>query len=227
MARWTVIALLALLAAACADVPAITPVDGPSAGDIADACRRPYISGRWQFTHAIAARAEGGRIDRLLGVAVVDSGARTVDAVLMTVEGLSVLQARWDGALSVSRALPPFDRRSLAEGLMADMRLLFFPPIEPPSAVGTTSAGLPVCRYAQAEGTTLDVVSDDGRGWELHVYDPHGRQTRSVRARDLEGPPGGRAPLPEKVDLTATGPYAYHLSLELISAEKVSAPPAP
>lgn len=227
MGRWTAIAALALLVTACAGLPAITPVDDPAGDGIAEACRRPYAKGVWQFTHAISARAEGGRIDRLLGAALIDSEARTIDAVLMTLEGLSVLEARWDGALSVPRALPPFDRRSLAEGLMADMRLLFFAPEQPPTAVGRAGSGLPVCRYAQPDGTTLDVVVDGGRGWELHVYDSHGRQTRNVRAGDLNGPPGGRAPLPKRLELTATGPYAYRLTLDLVSAEKVNATPAP
>ena len=221
MERFSAMIAMMLLVAACARLPVIPPLSGRTAETVADSCRMPYAAGSWQFVHALSSEADGARLDRLIGVSVIDTRIRTADAALMTVEGMLVFAAQWNKTLSVSRALPPFDSRQLAEGLMADIRFLFFPPQGHPAAVGQTRGGLPTCRYITAENTTVDVIIDPQRGWEVHRYDPRGRRTRTVKARDLSFPTPEGPPLARKIELTAAGTTTYLLKMDLISAEPI------
>ncbi len=221
MGRWGLQGALLALLVACAHLPAIDPPPPGEAAAAAALCRTPYPSSPWQFVHAVSAQTPGGRPERLIGVCVVDPGAGTLEAALMTAEGFVVFSGAWDGALEIFRALPPFDAPRFAQGLMADLRLLFFAPEGPPAAVGRTPAGLPVCRYARGDGSGVDVIVPAGRGWEIRAYGPRGRPIRTVAARGSTAAATGSAILPADIEITAHGPNGYRLSLSLISAEAI------
>jgi hypothetical protein len=176
----------------------------------------------WRFVHAISAETESRSLNRLIGVSALDPKNRTIAAVLMTIEGLVVFAARWEGRLTVSRALPPFDNPDFAEGLMADIRLLLFSPAGPSAAIGRNAGGFPICRYKEKDGASVDVVVHDGRGWEINRYDSGGKRTRSATAHDLTGPAGATR-VAGRMALTAYGRSRYRLTLELISAQPTDA----
>ena len=62
----------------------------------------------------------------MLGVVSLDPEANTVECALLSIEGLRLFEAHDDGTLTTRRALPPFDRPALANGMMQDIRLIFF-----------------------------------------------------------------------------------------------------
>lgn len=215
---FTVLAAALTMAAACARLPEVLPAPADR-GVTAARCETPFAAAAWRFVHAISAEMPGGRLDQLIGVSVIDPGTGTVDAVLMTLEGLVVFSARAEDKVSVSRALPPFDRPHLADGLMADVRLLLLAPGGTLSDVGQTAEGHPVCRYAEKSGSTLDVVVENNRGWKIIRYDSRGTPIRTARGLDLPpAPPTGFRPA-QKIELTAHGKPGYQLTLTLISAE--------
>jgi hypothetical protein len=221
MQRWSILGAAALLLAACTRTPVIDPMPPADALAAAALCRTPFVKGPLELVHAVRADLPGRGTARLIGVSVVDPGPRTIQAALLTIEGIVLFAASWDGGLKVTRALPPFDKALFADGLLADIRLLFFPLPEPPTSVGRTADGLPVCRYTETDGTIVDVTVAAGRGWEISRYDPEGRPTRTVKARNpaTVGPEGNS--VAGQMELSAPGRSGYRLTLDLIAAQPV------
>jgi hypothetical protein len=216
-ARRLPVALLLCLLASCAGLPPVTPGgDALRAGaDEAFAPGTVFPEGRWQLLHAIQAELPGGRTLVMLGLTVMSSTGRSCRSVLMTLEGFVVFDGEHDGRLTVHRALPPFDSPHFAEGLMEDIRLVFFAPEGPVVATGTLPDGGAVRRHRLPDGGTVDVELLPGADWRIRRYDASEVLTRTVRARHgLKDQHG----FPEAVELTATGGQDYRLTLTLLEA---------
>ena len=226
-----------MLLAACAGTrPEPLPRMTASTPDLAAGrCAALFPQGRWQMIHAIDFRLADGTSGNALGVLILDG--RSLSCALMTVEGLTLFEARSAEAevLEVLRALPPFDNREFASGLMRDVRTLFQ---SPPGLgqYGTLVDGTPVCRY-NAGQTITDILPQADGCWQLFTYDEQSslrtdgclpadprrehRQTRAIAARSCERI--GEAILPRRLDLSGFAPSAYTLNLRLLSAEPLPA----
>jgi len=195
-------------------------------GLAADRCAAFFPKGRWQMVHAIHFRLADGAVGNALGVATLDG--RSVTCALMTVEGLTLFAARSPdkGPLEVVRALPPFDGRAFAEGLIADVRTLFLPPAGAVS-LGRLADGSELCRFI-ADQEITDVIPDQDGCFQLATYAPPAsgadapRRTRTLVARGCR--PAGDSLIPGDATLTGHGPAGYTLKLHLLSAEPL--PPA-
>ena len=120
----------------------------------------------------------------MLGLTVMSSPAAERRSVLMTLEGFVVFDGEYDGRLTVHRALPPFDSPHFADGLMEDIRLVFFEPEGPVVARGTLRTGGPVRRYRLPDGGTVDVELLPGATGESGATTPpKGSPARCGRAR--------------------------------------------
>lgn len=210
------------LTAACSRLPEIKPAAGDLRYDLSKKCRAIFPQDKWQFTHAIEAAYPGGGEKLLMGVTVVDASRRTIDAVLMTVEGMVLLQARLDTTLHVQRVLPPFDREGFAAGLLADTRLIFMAPDAESVQTGAIKASAktdaqPGCRYQGDDGMITDILPGTGNDWRIARYNQRGSLTRTVSARTA----GGQVEFPGRMRLTAPGPAGYTLKLKLIDAVQV------
>jgi hypothetical protein len=209
-----------MIGAACARTPASTIVSGE--GISPDDCATGFPPGRWQVTHSLVVTAPFGNTAQLIGVSVVDAKARRFDCALMTIEGLILFSGRYDGHAVVDRALPPMDRRGFAEGLMSDLKLIFFPPSAPLLGAVRTTDGNRICRYGRPGGprTDLKLTTD---GWELLSYGEGSRLERTLRAvyQPMPPPPGGR--FADHVILEAHGAGGY--TIDLVLLEAVPLPP--
>lgn len=211
-------ALLLLLLASCAGLPSITPRDDTGrigTGDALGGAHRGFPDGRWQVLHAIRAEMADGRALVMMGLTLMSARDRTHRSVLLTLEGFVVFDAEYDGRLTVHRALPPFDSPHFAEGLMADIRLVFFEPDGPVVASGTLKGGGAVRRHRLPDGGTVDLELLPGDDWRIRRYDPSGTLTRTVRATHGRGDQNG---FPQTVELTAAGGQDYRLTMTLIEA---------
>jgi hypothetical protein len=138
---------------------------------------------------------------------------------MMTVEGLVLFDARYDGQIVIHRALPPFDSMTFARGLIDDIRLIFFPPNGPLIASGTSEDGALICRYRADRGMMVDIVIHEAHVWEIRQYDHNARLIRSLKADPgSRGTAGRQNPIPVRLELTAFGPSEYALTLDLIEA---------
>jgi len=217
MKRTLILAFFSLVLFSCHSLPEITPT-GHTARSNGTDCDAVYPRQPWRMVHTIKTAFPGRHEGVMVGVVALEPETKTVECALLSIEGLRLFEAHDDGHLTVRRALPPFDRPSLAEGMMADIRLLFFAPDRPPLVNGTLPSGNQVCRYACPDGY-LDVMPRTADGVDLKRYDRHFRLTRQVTITRChpEGAPG-KEPIPCRIRLEAFHPAEYRLDLELIEA---------
>ncbi len=225
------------LLSSCSAIPRLRPASPPEASRLLDRCRARFPTGAWQVVHTIEFRLPLGKRSALLGVVTGDSGRGSVRLVAMAPEGMTLLDVTSGrGTTQVSRAVEPFTRRSLVEGMVRDVRLMFLLPSGQARA-GHLSGGAEVCRWRLADGATVDVVLGQARakgpkrgpkrgqkpgpaaGWELRRYDPKGRLSRSVRCQGQV-----RSGFTTRVELRAHETVGYTLALRLL---RVTAPLRP
>jgi hypothetical protein len=204
-----------LLALSCAILPKIVPVTGADPSGPAEGCNRIFPAGKWQLLHSIEADLPGGRNSVMMGLTVLSSRLRSNRSVIMSLEGFVVFDGEFNQGLKVHRALPPFDSPGFAEGLMEDIRLIFFKPEGPAAECGILTDGSTVCRYKNPDGGVVDIVFRSTGTCEALRYDRKQRLTRIVRipvdARSAAG-------LPQTIELTAQGKQAYKLVMTLLEA---------
>jgi len=215
MKRGLIPAVFMICLAACAHLPQIQPDVSSATAQQVRRCRTLFPQGRWQLYHAIEATVPGGTKTTLTGVSVLSSETHNVEWALMTIEGLVLFSGRYDGTLTVRRALAPFDRPGFAQGLVDDLRLLFFTPQAPLSVTGRGVQGGHVCRFGTPAQATDIVVKDDG-SWEARQYDDGQRLVRSLKAENITLVAGHR--FAKHLMLKNHGLLGYQLELRLLEA---------
>lgn len=209
--------LMALLASVtgCAQLPKIQPdsdlLPVPARYD----CQNPFPHGRWQLYHIIEATVPGGQKRALTGVSVISSKDRSIRWALMTVEGFVLFSGRYDGTLSIDRAIAPFDRPGFAQGLMNDLMLLFLAPRAPRATTGYLKNGGYVCRYGSPEKTTDIVLEDDGT-WSIRQYTSNHRLSHTVMADEITDV--ADTAFATHLVLKNHGALGYQLELRLVEA---------
>jgi hypothetical protein len=210
-------ALLLLLSsvstAACAHLPALSPVDAESAKSAASRCQQAFPAQPWHATHTIFASLPFGQNSALLGATSAEAGA--LHAVLLSPEGVTLFSGiqRGSDPLRIEHAVPPFDRPEFAASLIADVGNTYLSPAGPPIAVGNYVSGATVCRWLPPGGETTDVeLASDGP----HVIRTfHGaRLSREILL--LGAPDKGFYPL---VVLRVPGTGGYQLEMRLVEHE--------
>lgn len=210
------ILFLALMLAGCARLPEIrTEGDVPSASSVAP-CASIFPQGRWQFVHSIQIQPPVGTEQTVLGVIQLSSQHRTFHCVLMTIEGLVLFEADFDGAVKVLRALPPLDKPGMAEGIVRDISLIFLAPEQPSGTVGFSKDAERICRYPGADLGVEDVALKPDGLWEIRFYNQFHRMTRIVSAMSKDD--SSTCGLPSVVVLKAPGALGYKLKMSLIEA---------
>jgi hypothetical protein len=129
-----------------------------------------------------------------------------------------VFDGEYDQHFAVHRALPPFDSPHFAEGLMDDIRLMFFKPEGSLVGCGVLDNGSAVCRHEIPGGGAIDIEPRADHGWELRRYGPSQRLTRTFSVLPGERHPSG---LPERMELTASGGQTYKLVMTLLEAVRL------
>ena len=217
---WIVLLLL-VLPLGCARLPQILPANLPLEAIPPEcACDRIFPEGEWQLLHAMEATAPGGRKQTILGLSQISSKKRAIHCVVMTLEGMVLFEADYDGTIDVRRAVPPFDKPGIAEGIIEDLRLIFFSPGRPEIETGTLTKHERVCRYLLPGGDAEDIEIDSDRGWTIHKYNRRNRVVRTVRAESA--PDESAHGMPERITLEAPGLTGYRLNLSLIEANPMT-----
>ncbi len=216
-----IVLLLLLLPVACAQLPKIVPAPlSPKAIRPACDCDLIFPRGDWQLLHAIEATVPGGGKQTILGLSQVSSADRTIHCVMMTLEGMVLFEADYNGAIKIERAVPPFDKPGIAEGIIEDLRLIFFAPELPKRQTGTRTRSERVCRYPLPGGGAQDIEIDSDDHWIIQKYNRRNRvirtvQSESERAESAHG-------IPSRITLEAHGLTGYRLHLSLIEATPIT-----
>jgi hypothetical protein len=208
-----------VLILSCSSLPQVYPSGDATDPQAKRVCGGPFPDGEWQLLHSIEATLPGGKKGFLMGLTVISSTKRTARCVIMTVEGFVVFDAEYDKKVSIKRAIAPFDSEDFADGLMADIDLIFFKPAGSITTSGYLKNGAAVCRYQKPDGRMVDIISRAAHNWEIRQYLPDYRLVRTVKCITA-GEPGsaGRKGIADKIELKAHGSPAYALDMELVEA---------
>ena len=218
MKQWLGILLAVALLCACSRLPQIITDPGTAASAFQPACRMPFPRGTWQLQHAIDATVRGRTMGRLIGVMILSAPGRSIQCALMTIEGLVLFSARYDGRLTVERAVDPFDQPGFADGLIDDLTLIFLAP-ETAGRFGRTADGDLICRYPHADHQITDIVVRDPDHWIINRYNDQGRLLRRVSAeREDTAGDAGRSGIARHITLQSRSGSDYRLELTLIEA---------
>jgi hypothetical protein len=227
VAAFFTICLVCLLAA-CSNLPEIRPaVPGLQTG-LRESCKMAFPAGPHRFVHSIEARLPDDSRAMTLGIVKLDPDKGVIHCVIMTIEGFVLFDARYQQTVTVDRAVYPFDSPEFAKSMMADIRLIFFPPNGKIETDGVFSNGLAGCRWRNAEGLAVDLVFKaklngyqaklNGyhrqHGWIIRQYDVSDHLSGQVKAGALN--PEG---IPEKIELSRNKYPGYTLTMTLLQAE--------
>ena len=159
----------------------------------------------------------------MLGLSQISSAHRTAHCVMMTLEGMVLFEADYDGAVDIRRAVPPFDRPGMAQGIIEDLQLIFFAPDHPKNKIGMLPDGMRVCRYALSDGGTQDIGIHNHADWVIHRYNRRNRIVRTIRPEPDQGE--SAQGMPNRIILEAHGLAGYRLNISLLEAEPMSNQP--
>lgn len=217
MKRFFLLTLLSgilLLVVACSGLPRVYPAGDTAQPQIRKACEAVFPRGKWQLLHSIETSLPGGHKGFVMGLTVISSVDETVRCVIMTIEGLVLFDAAYDGRVTVKRAVAPFDAENFARGLVRDIRLIFFKPGVVPDETGRLKNGSATCRYRDSDGHIVDVITRVDGNWEIRQYDQQLRVIRTVKGLR----PGDFPGISKRIELTAAGLSRYVLVMDLVEA---------
>jgi hypothetical protein len=139
----------------------------------------------------------------------------------MTIEGLVVFDALYDGEIIINRAIPPFNSDKFAKGMISDLRLIFFQPEGRCVEAGVSDTSKWICRYQTDKETTVDVVIHFDNRWTIRRYHHH-RLDRAIQAYFGNDPDlTTKNKIPERLELIARGGQGYSLNLKLVEAAPI------
>jgi hypothetical protein len=207
---------MTLLPLACARLPQIRAVEPAAAQRTAAECAAIFPKGAWQFVHAIQFFPPDGSSQTLMGVVRLSSDAQRFHCAMLTIEGLVLFEAEYDGATTILRAVAPLDKPGVAEGMVEDIRLIFFTPEQPCLSAGLSQEQSRRCRYPLSDGGRQDILLAGDGTWQIQRYNPGRRMVRSVAplGREALRPDG----LATGLELKAPGVAGYRLVLRLVEA---------
>jgi len=207
------------LVLSCASLPPLHQAHRPMTVESNQTCQGLYPLGQWQLYHTIEAELPGRQTGFLMGLTVLSSQERSARCVIMTLEGFVVFDARYDGQITIERAVAPFENDAFALGLMADIQLIFFKPLADEISMGALSDNVTVCRHLLPNGNVIDLVNPENNHWETRLYRSNHRVMRIVKSMIKDKPPGeDLTGIADKIELTALGTPGYTLILNLVEA---------
>lgn len=222
MKRVCIPLLLFMLTVSCSTSPIISPVKSLELTRIQNKCNGVFPIGKWLFVHFIEATLPSEKKAFMVGVTQINPEKKIIHCIMMTIEGLVVFDALYDGKIVIKRGVPPFASENFAKGLISDLQLIFFQPEGRCIEIGVSDTGEWICRYQTDEESTVDVVIHFDNSWTIRRYNHH-RLRRTIQAyfgqdSDLLH----KNNIPERMELIARGGHGYFLNLKLVKAEPLA-----
>jgi hypothetical protein len=203
----------------CSHIPNIYPTEITNPNQILEKCRCVFPDNDWHFVHLIEATLSKEHKAFMMGITRISPQSRTIEAVMMTFEGMVLFDAYDNGKIIINRAIPPFDSEFFAQGLMEDIRLIFFQPKEAIVEWGLSDTGKYICRYHGNEETITDVIFEQNDRLTVSSYHRH-RLHREIRfyRGDKQSPPF----IFQRLELIAHRPVKYKMDLNLLESEPLT-----
>jgi hypothetical protein len=204
--------ILCNLTLSCKSLPDIEPFNSAEA----KLGSNFFLDKKYQLTHSIKAELPNGDKALLIGLTLIDPAQKSINAVIMTVEGFILFDVSYkDNTAFINRSMPDLDSSGFAAGLIDDLKLIFFAPDCAETGFGRLE-NKNVTRYKCKEGTVIDVLTDKNMTAEVRKYNSTNSLIRTVNFLSID-----QQGLPEKIELIAHGLFGYSLYMELINVEKL------
>lgn len=216
--RFRILFLAIIFICSCSHLPEIQPVGKPSCKFDQKICSTPFLKGKWQFIHSIQATLPNRKNAFIMGVTNISERTRTINVVMMTVEGLVLFDAQYNGKITINKSIPPFNSTKFANGLMEDIRLIFFKPDGVLQHNGCFNDGYRVCRYQNKAGDNTDIIVKKDNTWTIKKYNKYNRLKRFVKVDSIYK----KTRIPQKIEFTGYGSRPYSLTLDLIEAKQLA-----
>ncbi len=183
------------------------------------ACAAIFPQGKWQFVHSIEFTMKDGAGSPVIGVTTIDGN--TIQCALVTVEGLTLFEAVYQGKESavVRRAVPPFDKPEFARGLIGDIRAIFQPPPASDELTGYLADTGSVCRYKEASSGVVDIEFTESDCWQINGYSAELQLQRTIIGRSCRKK--GSGCIPDSLELKTYGRNGYTLKMTLLRADNI------
>ncbi len=208
--------VLLLLVSCAGNTPSLPVLYSPA--DMQQSCQPLFPRGSYQYVHLIEFTLPGGQHGNAMGVTVIRG--RAIDVTLMTVEGFVLFAGSFETTLTVSRAVPPFDKPGFAAGMLEDIRTIFLQP-QGEQLAGRLADGSPLCRIVAPDGLVTDSICAPDSCCRLNIYAADQRLLRTVTGQGCSSAPGGTV-IPENLHLQSMEAGGYSLEMTLISSEPLS-----
>jgi hypothetical protein len=215
--------ILLLGTVSCTGLPKLDPVNSSKIPEIHKRCSDVFLEGKWQFIHLIEFTMPGNKKSFVMGITVISPEERKIKSVIMTIEGFVLLDAYYDQKVVINRGIPPFDSIDFARSMMDDIKLMFFKPEAGLIDSGMSGDGSHICRYKNAAGSVIDVITNSGCDWEIRKYNQGGNLIKTVKAdhcKNVLGSPN-KIGFPGKIELASRGINRYALAFELKEAKRL------
>jgi len=209
--------LILCLLTACSSLPEIRSAEPGVPPNLRERCLSVFPGGPFQFVHAIEAGMPDDSRVPLTGIVTLDPDRNIIHCVIMSIEGFTLFDARHERSVTIDRAVHPFDLPKFAENMMADIRLIFFPPGGTFVAAGVFDDGFSGCRFLNPDRLAVDVILTPPQGWIIRQYDGSNRPLRQVRTHALN--PEG---FPVRLDLSRYTFPGYTLKMVLLQSERLN-----
>lgn len=209
----------------CASVPHISQLPSQETSKIQKDCRKIFPQGKWRFVHSIQVNIAGKKRTNLIGITQVDSESRSLQSVLMTIEGMVVFEAKYDKQdIKIKKSTPPFDSPHFAKGLIQDVKFIFLLPSGECIDAGLSENDEYICRYKKDSSHTKDIeVSKNKRQYTVNLYNK-GKKIRTLSAiyRNSTQKSSPYSP-PQRLQLKSYSPSNnYSLKMNLIKTNRIN-----
>lgn len=219
--------LICLWLPACG-LPHLQTVTPERQAGISERCQGVFLQAPWQMVHSIRTVLPNGEQQTAMALTRVYPDTGLIRCVMMSIEGIVLFEGRYDGDITVDRAIPPFDKENFAETLFSDIRLAFCPPAGHAEEIGLLPDRMPGCRYQTKDEGSVEVALKTEGSWTIRRYSPHGRKQQTIEAyrppSENPAPADAAQPIPASLKILHHGLFSYSLHLELVRAKPL--PPA-
>ncbi len=184
--------------------------------------KKIFLNNKSRLFHSIEADLPGGSKGFVMGITVADPATQTLHSVIMSYEGLVLFEAVYDKSVVIKRGIGQFNSKEFADGLINDIRLIFFAPSGNPAESGELN-NKSVFRYNATDDKIIDIILIDDLKFKINVYSKEKSLIRTLQISLCEDKkPLNKNALPCNIHLKAPGLMGYSLNMVLIKREDVS-----
>lgn len=176
-----------------------------------------FLDEKYRLVHSIRTELPDKTISSLVGITLADPVSREIEAVLMTVEGLVVFEAKsGSGQVKIVRAVDQLNTDDFASALMEDISFIFFRPHCDIEFSGKLKDGSPVKRFIFKSKKIVDIVGRAESGVVVNMYDSSRNLIKTAVFSEMNNDG-----LPVSIELLAHGFFGYTMRLDLIEYERI------